>query len=275
MKALGPNTLNRPLGTRVDIVELAPIEQQFDQLMERINHSLQRQKQFSSDVAHELRTPLAELRSIADIGRLFVGNEHRMQEYFQDLADISQQMESLVSDLLTLARLENQAEIVSKSQFDLTACLHSVVQRVRKQSERDSLEIVFDTDIVHTVETDRGKLELILRNLLLNAVSYATDATAIRIEYTRHETSIDIKICNHTENLRESDLAMVFERFWRKDKSRSENHSGLGLSLVKAIAQFLNLGLDLSYSGTSKLACISVTGIPTLRYILEKSSGKS
>ena len=240
------------LGARVELPhvprELAPIVQQLNALLDRLESSCPRERRFTANVAHELRTPIAELRSLADVGAKWPDDKASIVRFFDDVNDIAGRMEGRIADLLLLARCHAGVEKVSSSPTNLKDVVASTWSRL---SPGRRLEIAIPEDLV--VESDPGKLEIILSNLLGNAASYSNSDGEIRCAAERNGTRFRLDVTNSADRLSPAELQNLAEPFWRKDEARSaEEHAGLGLSVVTALAALLRLeiGFEQDENGT-------------------------
>lgn len=224
--------------------ELAPIVEQVNALLDRLAESFERERRFTGNVAHELRTPIAELRSLAEVGGKWPGDEASIVAFFSDVRDVAGRMERVIADLLLLARCQAGVERVATAPTSLRPVVErawaGVAERARAADLR--LELDFAKDLV--VESDPGKLAIVCANLLGNAVSYARPGSVIRCAAAVDGDSFRLEFTNAAEPLSRAELASLAEPFWRKDVARSSaDHAGLGLSVVAALARILRLDL--------------------------------
>jgi len=249
LEKLDANQLCNSVSVVEKTKELTPIVEQLNSLFGRLEHSFQREKRFSDDVAHELRTPLAELRAISDIGKMYIEDKAVLTRYFTDLGDISNQLEAVVTNLLMLARCEAGKEIVEWSLVDLNNVLLANWKLLRSEALSNNIELSLGIENHTTVMSDAAKIQLIFSNLLSNAVTYSAPNTTIFIEAIQQDCMLSIRIRNHVSDLNQEDLKLMFDRFWQKDSSRTHGqHSGLGLSLVMALTSALGLELKADLS---------------------------
>jgi two-component system sensor histidine kinase QseC len=219
--------------------ELNPIASRLNDLLARLQHAFERERQFSSDVAHELRTPIAELRSLAELGLQWP--ETRGEEGNCDALAIAQQMES------------GQMP-VNPEPILIATLIDSVWQSFAPKAENKGLEITRNIPDDARIESDPVLLRSIFSNLFDNAVEYAPTRGIFRIDCGVGSGRFTIRITNSVENLDSKDLPKLFDRLWRKDASRSGGkHSGLGLSLARAFAQALGCELTAALDGESRL----------------------
>lgn len=243
VRALNAESLTERIDSGPALQELEPVVTQLNQLLGRLETSFDREKRFSGNVAHELRTPLAEMRSIAEIGSKWPNDENLVKEFFADLLDATEGMEHTVANLLVLARCEAGHVDVFLEPVSLVELVQDVWVQSATNSGGRSLRI--DENLTHvSVQTDRNKAKILVQNLISNALEYSPDNTEILIAAQFDNETIDIALTNESLQLEEADVDKLFDRFWRKDAARTGgHHAGLGLSLVKALADVLKLKL--------------------------------
>ena len=244
------NRLKRPpVHGGVRSVELAPIEQQLDRMLRRLADGFDREKRFSSDVAHELRTPVAELKTLAEVARTLPEDPEKAKAFFEDVGDIARKMEALVTSLLQLARADAGLLHVNVSEFELSTLVETAWRSAVSVTETTK-KLVSSGPQGLRVRSDRDLLEIMLRNVLVNAIEYSPGDASISAAWTRDVPhSVTVEISNPVVSLDPEDVARMRERFWRKDPSRTDgDYAGLGLSLVDAMAEMLGLDVDLELS---------------------------
>ncbi len=243
VRALNANSLTERILSKQALQELEPVVTQLNLLLSRLETSFDREKRFSGNVAHELRTPLAELRSIAEIGSKWPNDEQLVREFFADLLDATESMEHTVSNLLALARCEAGDVDVLLEPVSIVELVQDVwIQSATNPGGR-SLHIEDNVTTV-IVRTDRNKAKILVQNLISNALEYSPENTGIVIAAQVHDNTIDIAFSNQSLLLEQQDIDKLFDRFWRKDAARtSGHHAGLGLSLARALADVLRLKL--------------------------------
>ncbi len=242
VQELDANRLNTRITADSDSAELAPIISQLNRLLERLDETFHREKRFSGNVAHELRTPISELRALAEVGQKWPAEPDMVKGFFTDLVDLADDMESTVTNLLTLARLDAGSQAVERTSINLSGLIETVWDRLITRANVAERTLVNRVSKHLHVDSDNDKLTLILLNILSNAAAYSPQHASIVVEADVTEGQTRCAISNIAADLTEADLPLMFERFWRKDQSRTEGrHAGLGLSVVKALAEVLDL----------------------------------
>ncbi len=236
------------LATRLDVssppVEFAAVEATVNRLLERVEKAFERERRFSSDLAHELRTPIAELRAACEVGERWPDDVESTRAFFRDTRMIALQLEAIVTTLLALARCEEGQGSVKTRRIKLQSLVRACWQQAAVGAAEKQLE--FRERIVNdlTVECDEDKLAIILRNLLENAVAHSEPGTSVECGSGATAEGIELRLVNTARDLDQSDLAHVFDRFWRKDAARTDRrHAGLGLSIARAMCEALGIQL--------------------------------
>ncbi len=261
VQALTIESFDQRIKLDQSIQELDPIVVQLNHLLGRLGESFERERRFSGNVAHELRTALAELRSMAEVGGKWPDDNEMVKAFFGDLLDVTENMQHTITNLLALARCETGKQEIEEEPVNLAELVRETWARFKNQAHAKGLEIDSRLENI-IVRTDPHKVELMLVNLFNNAVEYSPPNEKIVVTTQRDGTTIGITFVNVTSDLGESDLASLFDRFWRKDAARtSGDHAGLGLSLVKALADALNLKVS-PRLGQDKAFEIELSGFP-------------
>ncbi|QPF73508.1 two-component sensor histidine kinase [Roseateles sp. DAIF2] len=224
--------------------ELQPLLGAMNGLFLRIEAMLQRERRFTADAAHELRTPLAVLRAQWDVLRRAADPVERAQAE-ERLGSGLERMDRLVTQMLALARLESGSEPARRERVDWRRVAEQVVGDMLPLAERRRVELVCEwpQDAVAPLPLagDADLLAVLLRNLLDNALRYGPVGGTVWLRFGARELRVE----NEGESLDAAHLARLGERFYRPD-GQAETGSGLGISIAQRIAALH--GLRLSYS---------------------------
>jgi two-component system sensor histidine kinase QseC len=242
LRAMGPGTLDARISLQSPREELATIEVSVNHLLERVASGFERERRFSSNVAHELRTPVTELRSACEVGGRWPDDPVTVRALFEDIRGVGLHMEKVVETLLTLARCESGSIPVECEPVVLEPVFRSCWRRVSEEACGKHITLDLDVPGDLSVESDPGKLEMILQNLIENAVAHSKPDTAIRCTASRSVAGVVVTISNHPEDLEPDDLPRLFERCWQKNPARTDDRrTGLGLSIAQALADLLGI----------------------------------
>ncbi|MDF1737595.1 MAG: histidine kinase dimerization/phospho-acceptor domain-containing protein [Verrucomicrobiales bacterium] len=238
-------------------IELQPISRRLNDLLRRIESGFIRERRFSSDLAHEIRTPITGLKSAAEL--LLKWPEETTLERHEQILEMANQMEGIIESLLLLASWESGASPGSR---DERVKIEEVVRQCRENESalaaKKNLEYACSLSDSLEINADPALFRLIVANLISNAVSYADENSVIRIANTDGLHPV-LSISNSIKCFDESEISNLTKRFWRADKSRSDNvHCGLGLSIVEACATRMGWKLTIAYEASDSVLTFSV-----------------
>lgn len=252
------NTLSTRLDASSAPAEVRSVVERLNGLLDRLEGAFQRERAFSANVAHELRTPLAGLRSTIEVALTKPRQTQDYQRVLDECLAICQTTESLTENLLVLARLDaGQCQLQSHA-VALDELLRKTWSPLVARAKSRGLRVVWQVGNELKLNTDLALLSLVLRNLLDNAVSYTNDNGQIEIDASMANGVATIKVRNSTVGLSPEMADRVFDRFWRADASRGETgeHAGLGLSLCREATRVLGGNLVVAVQNASFTASL-------------------
>ncbi len=219
--------------------ELLPVIGCLNGLLGRLKHSFDREKSFSSDVAHELRTPVAGIQTTIEVALSRPREPKEYQADLQTCLQIVKSMNRMIETMLSLARLESKQIPLKHEHISLRDLIDDcwVSFADRAYDRRISFENRVSKDAGCC--SDKGLLSMILFNILDNAVEYSNQAGRIWIESEKSAESVILSISNTGCKLNPHEADDVFGSFWRGDKSREDTgtHCGIGLAVVQRLVQ--------------------------------------
>ena len=233
MRELAPDSLSRPIEVESGGEEIQELVKSFNQMTGQLSEAFAMQSRFSVSAAHELRTPLAVLRTRLDVFKKKEREQKEYDELVQTMETYVDRLSSLISNLLELTETGELPEVEDVS-------LDSVIKTVVKDLEpvAHEHEVKIHTDIEPL--TVRGNASLLYRalyNLVENAIRYNEKEGSISIDLKNQDTAGMVKIADTGVGIAPEARELIFEPFYRINKSRSREFggAGIGLSLVKAI----------------------------------------
>ena len=195
-------------------------------------------REFVANVSHELRTPLTSIKGATETVRMDSGMDEETRDYFLDMVlSESDRMTRIVSDLLVLSRLDNKRTKWNIETFDLKQSVRRLCEVMRPDIEAHRHRVTFGAPkTVPPITADRQRIEQVIINILSNAVKYTPDGGRIDIElkHNRAKKSLLLTIRDNGIGIPKEDLEHLFERFYRVEKSRTQDAGGTGLGLAIA-----------------------------------------
>lgn len=221
--------------------ELRPLADTLNDAFGRLRQALQRERRFTRDVAHELRTPLAEIRTAVELAQ----RDAPASPALEGALASTDRMARTVDGLLSLSRYESGVQEVQVEPADLSGLLGRTLALAEGVGQRRQVRFRLDAPEECWIQTDPVLLERILDNLLLNAAAYAPEGSEVKLHLRCHGNEVSLRIGNPAPSLEAEDLQRLGERFWRKSPEReASRHGGLGLALTRSLTELLRLRLD-------------------------------
>lgn len=207
--------------------------------LEPIQQTLEAQKKFAADAAHELRTPLAVIKTDLEI---FLRTDHEETPERKIMASNLEEvnrMSRIVNNLLSLVRLESNQENFRFGRINLSQLTDQTLKNISSYALNKKIKMKkqFEPDLY--VLADQTKLEETILNLLKNAVDYSKDNGLIEVELKKTKNKAELSIRDYGIGISDQDLPHIFERFFRADNARQNKKtgSGLGLAIVREIVR--------------------------------------
>lgn len=228
--------------------ELYVLSQTINNLLDRIENTIEREKQFTSDASHEIRTPLTVIKGTLEVLIRKPRNHEEYGEKINYCISEVDRLNHLVDQLLLLARYENQKHSLKIEKVHLNATILDAISR--NANTIKTKNIVISTEFINEyyVKTDVYLFSIIINNLISNALKYSNINTTLVIAITKEDNIIKCSIIDSGIGIVSEDVAKVFNPFFR---SKSNEHpeikgTGLGLSIVKKLCSLLNINVQIT-----------------------------
>ncbi|MDB5993922.1 MAG: histidine kinase [Pseudomonas sp.] len=213
--------------------ELEPMQAALNRVLAQIQEVMGRERRFIADAAHEMRTPLAVLRVHAQ-NLMEAGSEDNRRESLEYLIVGVDRTTRLVNQLLTMARIEPQAETPEAPNIDLVATVRESLVQLTPWILNRGLELAFDTvDDVSLARVDAGAIHIALNNLVTNAANFSPPLGMITVRLVKNDDHYALSVEDDGPGIDETERDRLFERFYSRGNDQG---AGLGLTIVQAIA---------------------------------------
>jgi two-component system OmpR family sensor kinase len=228
------------LSQRINVAEaeseLGKLGSVLNSTFARLEAAFAQQKQFASDAAHELRTPVTVMLTQAQTAL----NRERSPAEYRETVEVcqraAQRMRKLIGALLELARLDAGQEQMKRLRFDFSRTVADCVELVRPLAEESEIKIFTELSPLE-ITGDAERLAQVATNLLTNAIQYNKPGGEVRVKLASQSGLAILTVSNTGNGISREDLPHVFRRFYRGDKSRTGGNTGLGLAISKAIVE--------------------------------------
>jgi len=252
---IGPDQLKERIGSTGWPHELQPLAIAFDQMLKRLDDSFTRLSQFSADLAHELRTPIANMLGEAQVALTRDRTAADYRETIESTVAECERLSRIVDNLLFVARVDAAREPIARKQFDARAAVEKIAAFYQTVADDHHVTISCSGD--GQICADPDLFERAVGNLLDNALRFTAAHGSIHIGLAKRNTDFEVSVSDNGCGIGAEHLPRVFDRFYRAESSRSSDGAGLGLALVKSIVDLhggsAKIESELSQGTTVKL----------------------
>ncbi|PKO62056.1 MAG: two-component sensor histidine kinase [Betaproteobacteria bacterium HGW-Betaproteobacteria-18] len=237
--------------------EIEPVMRALNALFERIQTMIESERRFTADAAHELRTPIAAIRTQAQVA-LGAGTdaEQRNRALHYTLAGCDRATH-LVAQLLTLSRLETSSTGAPSGLVDVSVVAQRVAADLALAALERAQELALDAPAHAFIAADEMLTIVLVRNLLDNALRYSPDGAKVYLSVTRDKQHVTLKVDDSGPGMSDADMARLGERFYRV-LGTEQTGSGLGWSIVRRIAAVYQAQVDVRRSASLGGLCVTV-----------------
>ena len=218
--------------------ELTILGNEFNDLTERLKNSEEKRSRFVSDASHELKTPLASIKLLADSILQYDMDLETVREFVGDIGDEAERLNRMTAKLLSLTRAEDAASQESEIIY-MAPTVRRVARMLKQNALQSKVSFQLDLDSDTPILILEDDLYQIVFNLMENGIKYNQPGGILSVRLYREEDNAVLQVSDTGAGIPEDALSHIFERFYRVDKARSRatGGSGLGLSIVRTIVQ--------------------------------------
>ena len=216
-----------------DYTETELITDAFNKMLARMKVLDESRSEFVSNVSHELKTPMTSMKVLADslVGQQGVPEE-LYQEFLQDITAEIDRENRIITDLLSLVKMDKKTADLSIQHMDINQLLEDILKRLRPIADKRSIDLILDSFRPVEADVDEIKFTSAISNLVENAIKYNVDDGWVRVSIDADHKYFYVTVADSGMGLPEDSLERIFERFYRVDKSHSREIGGTGLGLA-------------------------------------------
>jgi two-component system heavy metal sensor histidine kinase CusS len=213
--------------------ELQPLAIAFDDMLERLDDSFTRLSQFSADLAHELRTPVANMMGEAQVALTRERTAAEYRETIESTIGECERLSRIVDNLLFVARVDAAREPIARKRFDARKAVEKIAAFY--QTIADDRHVTISCSGEGQIFADPDLFERAVGNLIDNALRFTPENGSIQIALSERDADFEVAVSDNGCGIAPEHLPRVFDRFYRAESSRGSDGAGLGLALVKSI----------------------------------------
>lgn len=218
--------------------ELYHLSVTLNAMLDNIENLITKEKQFTSDASHELRTPISVVLSQGEY-LLEIAETEKERELAQNIVDKANQMSKLVSSLLLLSRIDQNRQKLTKNEVDLKVLVDVAIESMKALTDEKNINVNVNIEENLTVCADETLMLSVITNLISNAVKYGKESGTVWISGVREGSVVTLAVKDDGIGITKENLEKIWDRFYRVDDVRNDEYgsSGLGLSMVKSIVE--------------------------------------
>lgn len=213
--------------------EIAELGHAFNHMAEQLQRVEQSRQEFVSNVSHELKTPLSSIKVLTE-SLIFQDNVpvEMYQEFFEDINSEVDRLNNIITDLLTLVRLDQREIPLNIASIDVNEMTQNILKRLIPLAKKKQIKMIYESHKDIIAEIDEVKFTLALSNLIENAIKYTPSGGEVRVILQSDVQDALITVQDTGIGIAKEEQSKIFERFYRTDKTRNRETGGTGLGLA-------------------------------------------
>jgi len=220
--------------------EVGRLAKTFNKMIERIDDSFKKEKRFTSDASHELKTPISIISATAEEALTKGYNARDYGESFRTIISESKNMSFLISQLLFLARRDEGKENLNLEKIDLAMIMESIIGQLKDKAKQKNLKISINSKQSLEIKADQTLITMLFLNIMENSIKYNKKGGFTNVSLFRKDDNAKVLFEDNGIGISDQDLPFIFDRFYQVSKARTGKGSGIGLAIVKEITELHN-----------------------------------
>lgn len=211
----------------------------FNTLAEELQNTEMLRSDFVNNFSHEFKTPIVSIRGFAKLLMKDGVSEHQRVEYLKIIADESERLADMATNVLNLTKIENQSILTDITTFNLSEQIRNCVLLLEKKWVSKDLNMSVDFD-EYNICGNEELLKKVWINLIDNAIKFSTNGGEVSVFINKDKHTTSVSVCNNGTEINESDNKRIFNKFYQGDTSHSSEGTGTGLAIAKKIVELHN-----------------------------------
>jgi len=220
--------------------ELIDLAEAFNIMLDRIQRLLGEMRDVSDNIAHDLRTPVARIRGIAEAGLMPTkcGSTPENRETLATIINECDRLTSMINTMLEIAQTNAGVMHLERNSVDIGHLLHEACDLFEPVAQQNKIELKLDMKAPHLlVKGDKPRLQRLIANIIDNAIKFSSKGDCVTVAAHQGESTVHLTVTDTGQGISGEDIPHIFDRFYRSDKSRNAPGNGLGLSYAKSIVE--------------------------------------
>lgn len=249
-KKISRDNISERISTPPRKDELYSLAITINNLLDRLEDTILRERQFTADASHELRTPISVIKGTLEVLIRKERNTEQYKEKIKYVISETDRMASLVENLLSLARFESGFIKPMIGTINIKNIIQNVISRFDKVMQERQIKMEYHLNNSGMIEADASMIEIIIENLISNSIKYSSNDSSVIIKFYSENTKNVLSITNFGHIISSEHIDNVFNRFYRTDENRGSSieGKGLGLAIVKRLVELQGFTISVDSS---------------------------
>lgn len=223
----------KPLGSHPSVAEAA---ESFNKMASELENTEMLRSDFINNFSHEFKTPIVSIAGFAKLLKRGNLTEEQKMEYIDIIEEESMRLAAMATHVLDLTKVENQTILTDISQYNLSEQIRSSVLLLEEKWAKKDLDFELEFD-EYTVHANEELLKQVWINLLDNAIKFSPYGGAVRVSIAESKDALQVSVSNSGDDISEENQKKIFRKFYQADESHAAEGNGIGLAIVKRVAQ--------------------------------------
>jgi len=224
--------------TDSNISEIVELSETLNKALEELSKTDEIRRELMANISHDLKTPLTMIKAYSEMVRDLTYNDaEKRNANLNTIIEETDRLNLLVNDILELSKTQSSNVELNKEVFDMNELINSIIKRLDCFKEQKNFNFIYENKKELKVLADKKEIEKVIYNFLSNAIKYVGNDLQVIIKIIDKKDTYIVQITDHGKGIKESDLELIWDKYYRTDKNhqRSSAGTGLGLSIVKGI----------------------------------------
>ena len=237
-KEMANGKYNISFDVETNIKEINELSNTLNETSKELSKTEKLRREFMANVSHDLKTPLTMIKAYSEMARdLNSKNQKKRIENLNVIIEETDRLNLLVNDILELSKVQSNVEKLNIEQFNLIELINDILKRYEYLKVSENYNFIFEYETNNIVRADKKRIEQVIYNLINNAINYTGEDKKVYINVKNINEGVKVEIQDTGKGIDEKDLNLIFEKYYKIDKTyqRETKGTGLGLSIVKNI----------------------------------------
>lgn len=223
----------KPLGSHPSVAEAA---ESFNKMASELENTEMLRSDFINNFSHEFKTPIVSIAGFAKLLKRGNLTEEQKMEYIDIIEEESMRLAAMATNVLDLTKVENQTILTDISQYNLSEQIRSSVLLLEEKWAKKDLDFELEFD-EYTVHANEELLKQVWINLLDNAIKFSPCGGVVRVNIAESKDALQVSVSNSGDDISKDNQKKIFRKFYQADESHAAEGNGIGLAIVKRVAQ--------------------------------------